>query len=119
KEFNKYSVSSVDTNIPDSTSQRSLGYMHYYNSWVNKFFSINCYVREAYFENRPYTFGMGTAASLAEWTSKLISIWCFGTGSTSIASFIIGLCDSFGIFEKSLTGIYTVLVTKTVVCNFS
>lgn len=111
--------SSKSTIIPDNISDRNMGYIHYYHSWSNTYYSLFVTVHEEYFEQRPYTFNKGAAQTLAGWTSTLIAVWLYFTNPQSIVSQILGWLDIAGVIDKGLNAVYTVLITRTITCNYS
>ena len=96
----------------------NLGYMHYIHSFTNTIYSINCDVISEQHLGQEYTFGAGTAKTLSNWTSTLLSIFpIFKNPTVMIAKFIVFAQDK-GILSAAIEGIITAAVTKTMVCDF-
>ncbi len=108
----------ANSDIPDSVSEHPLGNMNYLSPWTYELFTIKCYVREAYFSNRSYTFYKGKAQTLAKWTAALVSVYFFHVKAPDIVLAIITGAEISGLLEKTINGLYTVIFTKTITCDY-
>ncbi|MBR4210291.1 MAG: hypothetical protein IKQ96_08775 [Lachnospiraceae bacterium] len=103
---------------PDHVSIRDMGYMRYNHPWTGTVYSISVEIYDRYYENSTFTFGVGTAKSLAEWTVTLLSVWDFIVNGASIALVILESLSATGLLVQGLNAIYTVAFTKTIPCSY-
>lgn len=104
--------------LASNSAKYNLGYMHYIHSFTNTIYSINCDVISEQHLGQEYTFGAGTAKTLSNWTSTLLSIFpIFKNPAVMVAKFIAFAQDK-GILSAVIEGLITAMVTKTMVCDF-
>lgn len=106
------------TNNHRSTSTRHLGYMHYRNPYTQQIFSINCTVIDEQHVNEPYTLHAGTAATLAQMISEILSVWAFVANPANLVKQMIDTMSDVGLLEHQINGIISVLITKTIYCTY-
>lgn len=104
---------------PDHVSTRDMGYMHYYHSWTNTTYSISVEIYDRYYEDSEFTFGKGTAKTLADWTTTLLSVWSFSTNPATMLSLTIDFLSATGLLNKGLNAVYTVAFTRTIPCTYA
>lgn len=100
-------------------SIRDMGYMHYKHHYTGTIYSISVEVYDRFYQNSSYRFGQGTAKTLAEWTNTLLSVWSYSVNPMTILSGTIGFLSATGLLQAGLNGVYTVLVTRVVSCDYS
>lgn len=106
------------SNLASSASKRPLGYMHYRQPFNQTLYSTECYVIDEEHLNQEYTFYTGVADTLSGWIARIVSIFLFYVGGANIALEIIGGLGAFGVFDGAVSGVMTVLITKTIRCNY-
>lgn len=104
--------------LASNSAVSSLGYMHYRNLLTNTIYSISCELVSEQHLGQSYTFGQGTAKSLADWTSALIAWFPFVINPVSIVSQVLVILQQTGVLSKGASSLITVLVTKTMVCDY-
>lgn len=113
----QYDLFANNSSLTASAKRRELGYMHYrhLNGTV---YSIKCYVLEDYYENQQYTFRKDAAKTLSDWITTIVSIYMFLKNPAGVAANIVNYALALGVFSKAVNGVLTVLMTKTVTCNY-
>lgn len=104
--------------VPDHISIRDMGYMRYNHPWTGTVYSISVEIYDRYYENNTFTFGIGTAKTLADWTATVLSVWAFAVNPITVASQIIGSLSSTGLLILGVNALYTVAFTKTIPCSY-
>lgn len=79
--------------------------------------TIDCNLRSGHFKDREFTFNAGEAKQLGYWTAAIVSIF-FHVAPEKLAWKIVSGATSYGILEKLATGVYTCLLTRTIVCDY-
>ncbi|WP_459128942.1 hypothetical protein [Guggenheimella bovis] len=105
--------------FPDWESKRQMGNIYYKSLTTGVTYSINVKINEEYYKNKVFRFGKGTAKTLAEWTSKILSTWLFIADGISIAKKIIFDIIKDKVLSQTTNALYTVLITRDVVCDYS
>lgn len=104
---------------PDHVSIRDMGYMHYNHPWTGTIYSISVEIYDRYYMDSEFTFGKGTAKTLADWTTTILSVWAFTTNPVTIASCTIDFLSATGLLSKGLNALYTVAFTRTIPCTYA
>ncbi len=104
---------------PDHVSTRNMGYMHYDHIWTGTRYSISVEIYDRYYYDSEFTFGVGDAKTLADWTSALLAVWAFSVNPVTLASAIVGFLSATGLLNLGVDAIYTALFTQTIRCTYA
>lgn len=118
-ESTEVTMSQARTSVPDRVSVRNMGSVSYQHPITGTIYSLDCTIREGIYEQKEYTFNAGAAKTLADWTASLLSLWAFSTNPTNVISKTLDFLSVTGLLSLSINGFYTVLLTRTVTCNYN
>lgn len=104
--------------LASNSAKYNLGYMNYIHPITHTVYSINCDVISEQHLGQSYTFRAGTAKTLSDWTSTLLSVFPIYKKAAVMITKFIAFAQGTGVLSDAIGGAITAIVTKTMFCDF-
>lgn len=117
------SANGCPENCPDSVLATGsdtfpLGYMHYQHLSTGTIYSIYCDAISEQHLGQYFTFGEGTAQTLSDWVSEILSWAPILKNPVGLVASMILFAQDRGVLSGVIEGAITVLVTEKMFCDF-